>query len=296
VWVKRDDLTGFALAGNKARKLEYTIADAVDRGCDVLVTGGGAGSNHCRGAAVAAGVAGLDAVIVLAGTEPAEPHPNLAMIRRAGAQLRFTGDPDRASVDPALEAAAAELASNGRRPSVLPRGGATALGAYGYAVAANELAEQLDRAGVEPSLVVVAVGSCGTYAGLLTGAAALGRTWTIAGVSVSRPPEECRERVAALSAATAELQGGPAPPSDAIRIVDGRGPGFGVASDRGRRAADLAAGTEGLVLDPTYTAKAMAAMVEIVERGVEGPVVFVHTGGQVGAIEELRHAEDDGTG
>jgi D-cysteine desulfhydrase family pyridoxal phosphate-dependent enzyme len=294
VWIKRDDLTGFALAGNKARKLEYTVGEALAASSDVIVTGGGPGSNHCRGTAAAARAAGLDCAVVLYGQEPARSLANLAMIRSFGAEVRFTGDPDRASVDPMLEMTAKELEAEGRRPYVLPRGGATAVGAYGYAVAAGELTDQLDRAGVEPALLVVAAGSCGTLAGFLAGAAALDRDWRIVGATVSRPPEECRERVADLAAGTARLLGAATPSPGRAEIVDARGPGYGEASDEGRRAARLAADTEGLLLDPVFTAKAMGALVELIEGGADGPVVFVHTGGEVEAIEELSHATGTG--
>jgi D-cysteine desulfhydrase family pyridoxal phosphate-dependent enzyme len=292
LWIKRDDLTGFALAGNKARKLEYAIGDALARDCDIVLTGGGPGSNHCRGTAAAARVAGLECVVVMYGTEPARPRANLSLIRGPGAEVRFTGDRDRSSVDLALERAAKELEAEGRRPYVIPRGGASAVGAYGYAVAAPELAVQLDDAGVEPAVVVVATGSCGTQAGLLTGAAALGRRWRIVGATVSRPPEECRARVLELSAGVAEPLGGPTPSPDHIEIVDARGPGYGVPSDQGRRAARLAADTEGLLLDPVFTAKAMGALMETVRGELDGPAVFVHTGGTVEAFEEWSDAGD----
>lgn len=294
VWIKRDDLTGFAMAGNKARKLEYSMGRALAGGCDVVLTGGGPGSNHCRGTAAAARAAGVECVVLMYGDEPAEHRANLALIRGFGADVRFTGDPERSSVDAALEMTAKELEAEGRRPHAIPRGGATPVGAYGYAVAARELAGQLDAAGVEPAAVIAATGSGGTQAGLLAGAAALERDWRIVGATVSRPPDECRERVRELAAGTADLLGGPA--SDRIEIVDARGPGYGVASDRGRRAARLAAKTEGLLLDPVFTAKAMGALVELMRGGLDGPVVFVHTGGEVEAIEELSHAEDRGTG
>lgn len=296
VWLKRDDLTGFAMAGNKVRKLEYAVGEALAEGCDAVLTGGGLGSNHCRGTAAAARAAGLDCVAVMYGKEPARPRANLALIRWFGADVRFTDDPDRSSVDPVLEMTGKELEAEGRRPYVIPRGGATPIGAYAYGVAARELAAQLDRAGVEPALVMVAVGSCGTHAGLLAGATALGREWRIVGAAVSRPPEECRDRVTELSAGAADLLDGPAPTPERVEIVDARGPGYGEASDRGRAAARVAADTEGLLLDRVFTAKAMGALVEMIERGVDGPVVFVHTGGEVEAIEELSHAEDGGTG
>jgi D-cysteine desulfhydrase family pyridoxal phosphate-dependent enzyme len=292
LWIKRDDLTGFALAGNKARKLEYIMGDALDRDCDIVLTGGGPGSNHCRGTAAAASVAGLQCVVVMYGAGPTRPKANLSLIRGLGAEVRFTGDPDRSSVDLELERAAKELEAEGRQPYVIPRGGASAVGAFGYAVAARELAVQLDNAGVDPAAVVLATGSCGTQAGLLAGAVAVGRRWRIVGATVSRPPEECRARVVELSAGVARLLGAPAPSPDHVEIVDARGPEYGVPSDQGRRAARLAADTEGLLLDPVFTAKAMGALMEMVRGGLDGPVVFVHTGGTVEAIEEWSDAGD----
>lgn len=296
IWIKRDDLTGFALAGNKARKLEFTVGEAMARGCDVIVTGGGPGSNHCRGTAAAARAAGLACAVVMYGDEPQTGGANLAMIRWFGAVVRFTGDPDRGSVDPALERAAKELEADGRRPYLLPRGGATSVGCYGYALAALELAEQLDGAGVEPAAIVLATGSCGTQAGLLAGAAAIDRGWRVVGATVSRPPEECRDRVLELSTGCARLLGGPAPGPERVEIVDARGPGHGIPSDEGRRAARLAGEAEGMLLDPVFTAKAMGVLVALIEDGLDGPAVFVHTGGEVEAIEERGDAGDGGTG
>ncbi len=296
VWIKRDDLTGFALTGNKARKLEFTVGEAVAWGCDVVVTGGGPSSNHCRGTAAAALVAGLGCVVVLYGDEPPGPRANLALMRRFGAEVRFTGDPDRGSVDAALERAAKELETAGRRPYMLPRGGATPVGAYGYAMAALELAEQLDDAGVEPAAIVLATGSCGTQAGLLAGAAAIDRGWRVVGATVSRPPEECRDRVFDLAWGCANVLGVEPPAPDRVEIVDARGPGYGIPSDEGRRAARLAGEAEGLLLDPVFTAKAMGALVALIEEGLDGPAVFVHTGGEVEAIEERSDAGHGGTG
>jgi len=296
VWIKRDDLTGFVLAGNKARKLEYTVGEARALGCDVIVTGGGPGSNHCRGTAAAARVAGVRCVVVMYGDEPATPRVNLALIRSFGAEVRFTGDPDRSSIEPDLERAAKELEGEGRRPYVIPRGGATPVGAYGYAVAARELGAQLDETGIEPAAVVLATGSCATQAGLLAGVAAEGRRLRIVGAAVSRPPEECRDRVLTLAAGTAELMAGPPPAPEGVEIVDARGSGYGVASEEGRRAARLAADTEGLLLDPVFTAKAMGVLIDMVRHRADGPVVFVHTGGVIEAIEERSDAEDGRTG
>lgn len=285
IHVKRDDLVGFALAGNKARKLELLLGDALEQSSDVLVTGGGPGSNHCQAAAAAARVAGLDCRIVMYGAEPANPPANLRLARAFGAEIRFTGDPDRRSVDRGLEETAAELVQGGRRPYVVPRGGATALGSVGYAIAAEELAAQLERDGVTPEIVVVATGSCGTQAGLVAGSVGTGRPWRIVGAAVSRPVEECRARVLELARGCADLLGLPPAREEDVEVRDARGPGYGVPSPEGRQAARLAAEREGLLLDQTFTAKAMATLVALVREGLSGPAVFVHTGGTASVLD-----------
>jgi 1-aminocyclopropane-1-carboxylate deaminase/D-cysteine desulfhydrase-like pyridoxal-dependent ACC family enzyme len=285
ILVKRDDLTGFALGGNKARKLEYLLGDALATGSDVLLTGGGPDSNHCQAAAAAARVAGLACELVLYGDEPLQPRPNLELARRFGAGVRFTGDPKRASVDGALADRAEQLRTAGRRPYLVPRGGATPLGAVGYALAVYELAGQLAELDSEPEVVLVATGSCGTQAGLVAGTVAAGRRWRVLGATVSRPPAECRDRVLRLARGCAALLGSPAPEEPDVELVDARGPGYGVASADGDAAASLAAATEGLLLDPVFTAKAMAVLVAIVRKGLPGPAVFVHTGGMPVALE-----------
>ena len=286
VLVKRDDLTGFAVGGNKTRALEYLLGRAVADRCDVLVTGGGPGSNFCPAAAVAARAAGLDCELVVWGE--VRGSANLAIAAAAGACLRPTGDQVREALDAAIEARAAELAAAGRRPFPVPRGGSTPLGAVGFAVAAAELAAQLDSyaltaSGVaEPALVVLAVGSGGSCAGLL----AAGPPWPVLGVSVSRPLPEITGRVRALAQACAGLLDRPPPRDERLEIVDARGPGFGVASSADRAAARLALHTEGLLLDDTYGAKAFAVLIKRVS-AASGPVVFWHTGGLVPAIAAL---------
>jgi D-cysteine desulfhydrase len=286
LWVKRDDLTGFALAGNKARKLEFLVADALAHGCDLLLTGGGPGSNHCQAAAAAAAAAGLASHLVLFGGRPGRPPANLRLALGFGAEVTFTGDDDRASVDAGLARIAGALIAAGRRPYLIPRGGASPMGAVGYALAADELAEQLARAGVEPGTVLVATGSCGTQAGLVAGWAASGSPWRLVGASVSRPPKECRDRILQLAAGCAELLGTPAPRPDRIEVRDARGPGYRRPWPVARDVARVAARTEGLLLDPVFTAKALAALTEMLRDGVDGPIVFIHTGGLASLFDE----------
>jgi len=289
VWFKREDLTGLGLGGNKARGLEYLIGDALAQGCDCLVTGAGPQSNWAMLAALAARRYGLEPYLVCYGS-PVPATGNLLLDQLAGADVRFTGELDRASVDAAIEKLGGELTAAGRRPYVVPRGGATDRGAAGYVRASVELADQLMTTGLAPSELWLATGSCGTQAGLLAGARWLRSPYQIMGVTVSRPVDECVARIGTLAAASAKLLGLPhgggglqgvgAAGSD-VSVVDGYlGPGYGKASAEGERATRLVARTEGVFLDPVFGAKAMAALLDAANaRRVEGPVVFLVTGG-----------------
>lgn len=280
MWIKRDDLTGVGLGGNKARKLEFLLGDARAWGADVVVTGGGPGSNHIQITAAAAARLGLACEVVLYGDEPAPEPLNLRLARLAGARVHFTGDPRRPSVDAGIDTAVRRLEQAGRRPYRIGRGGATPVGTLGYVEAAFELHDQLARPGAPaPEAVVLATGSCGTQAGLLLGSVLAGASWRIRGVSVSRPVSECRERITTLAEAAAAALGVAVALGDP-EVSDGIGPGYGRPSPPGEAAAALAARTEGLFLDPVFTAKAMAALVaEGGAGGSAGPTVFLHTGG-----------------
>ena len=282
LYIKRDDMTGFALGGNKVRKLEYLIGEARQQGCDMIVTGGGPGSNHCMTTAAAARVAGIACVLVLFGAPPSQPPTALTLARRFGAHVRFTGDDDRSSVDRHLPAVADEHRAQSRTPYVIPRGGATPTGSLAYAQACAEMAAQLEQQDVDPELLLVATGSCGTQAGLVAGTIAGNATWRVVGASVSRPADECVARIDALARTCTSRLGARRPRPDEVTVMDAHGPGFGRPSDSGRRYAALAADTEGILLDPVYTAKALAQLSEL--RDVTGPIVFWHTGGLASAI------------
>jgi 1-aminocyclopropane-1-carboxylate deaminase/D-cysteine desulfhydrase-like pyridoxal-dependent ACC family enzyme len=283
LFVKRDDLTGFAFAGNKARPLEFLVAAALAEGADTLVTGGAPGSNFCAATAAAARRARLRCELVLAGEPRSSSWPLAAALARSwGGSVRWTGVAERDSVDAGLPAAAAAVAAAGGRPYVIPRGGATGLGAIGYALAAVELREQLGD--VSPAQVVVAAGSGGTLAGLVAGNVLLGRPFRLVGASVSRPPDETAGRVSSLAGQCLGLLAPEASVRlDDVAVVDARGPGHGLASAEGRAAAEQAMRTEGLMLDQVYTAKAMA----LVSGYAAGQtVVFWHTGGQLDVAAE----------
>jgi 1-aminocyclopropane-1-carboxylate deaminase/D-cysteine desulfhydrase-like pyridoxal-dependent ACC family enzyme len=283
LYLKRDDLTGFAFGGNKARPLEFLLAAAIADGADTLVSGGAAGSNFCAAAAAAALRAGMRCELVIAG-EPRPPGPALALAQSWGATVRWTGAPERQSVDAVLPLAAADITARGHRPYLIPRGGATGLGAAGYALAAFELHEQLAEQGVGTALVIVPVGSGGTLAGLVAGHVLLGRPWTLIGGSASRPPDAAGGRVLALARECLALLAGAAPPATGpgdVVVADARGQGHGLPSPAAMKIAEQAMRTEGLIVDPVYTAKALT----LAQRSESAEsVVFWHTGGILDAV------------
>lgn len=270
ILVKRDDQTGLALGGNKARKLELLVADALEKGCDTLVTAGGAQSNFARMAAAAATRLGMQCHIVLAGDAPARLSGNLVLDRLLGATLDFLGTSHWGELMQRVAEVACEL---GPRAYPMPIGGASPLGALAYVHAADELMRQMTG---PPDWVVLADGSGGTHAGLLVG---LPPSVEILGVDVARPPVPLAESVPALAVETAELAGRPVPRREAL-ITDHVGPSYGAITEACRDAVRLAARTEALLLDPVYTGKAMAGLIAAVRAGrVRGTVVFWHTGG-----------------
>jgi len=289
IWLKRDDLTGIGLGGNKVRTLEYLLADAQGQGCDCLVTGAGPQSNWTMLAALCSIRCGIEPYVVCYG-DPAPVWGNLALHRRLGVQISWTGDPERASVDTGMAALGDRLRAEGRRPYVVPRGGATSLGALGYLRACAELTTQLYALGVAPREFWLAAGSGGTTAGLVAGAALLAPAYAVVGVTVSRPVPQIVQQVAELARGSLDLLGSTA----AIATVDVRGgwigPAYGTASPEGDAAAALVARTEGVFLDPVFGAKAMAALIDAARRGeLTEPLVYLVSGGAptlFGPVEE----------
>ena len=277
--VKRDDLTGLAMGGNKARKLEYLVADALGRGADVLITTGAPQSNHCRLTAAAACVAGIDAHLVFRGRPIDEVQGNMVLDQLLGATWSFAGG---RSPEECMNEVAARLTSEGRRPYVIPAGGSNGRGALGYVRCGFELTEQLKHHGEQPRFVMCAGGSCGTLSGLTLGLALAGGLAPLAAVSISRSvPDRVAKarRIMAESCAMLEVED----PGSTPVIIDGYvGPGYGITTELSRRALEVAARTEGLILDPVYTAKAFGGLIGEIEAGRikrEDLIVFVHTGG-----------------
>jgi D-cysteine desulfhydrase family pyridoxal phosphate-dependent enzyme len=297
LFVKRDDLTGLALGGNKARKLDLLCTDALDRSCDALVTGGGVQSNHARMTAAAASRLGLDCHLVLGGPPHDRKTANLLLDQLFGATLHFTSELElEASAESyyGLEQAIADVAervrAGGARPYVIPIGGASTVGAVAYVLAADELAAQFPEAGItDVDTVVVADGSGGTHAGLLAG---LPSTTMIVGVDVGTRPD-LDEAVPTLAANAARASGRPAPIVAAVVDHDHFGDGYGAVTEPALEALRLTARLEGIALDPVYSAKAMAALITRITDGRidrDATIVFWHTGGAVALFSD-RYAE-----
>jgi len=303
--VKRDDNTGLATGGNKARKLEFLMAEAVAQGCDVVISCGGNQSNHARMTAAAARKLGLDCVLFLTNPMPQQFEGNLLLDTILGARMVFLGDTGMERLVEAMEAEAETLRSSGRTPYLIPIGGSTPLGAIGYVTAIREIAGQLDEIGGDRSAtpvtggvdIVFALGSGGTAAGITLGCDLFLSDARVIGISVSRGTAECLEMVERIARGSAELIEVGMPDMERLTVHDKYiGRAYAVPTPEGRDAILLAARTEGLILDPVYTGKAMAGLIDLARKGEIGrgrPVVFWHTGGAAGLFAYEKLFRDD---
>jgi len=284
LWVKRDDVGPLALGGNKVRKLEFLLGHALSLGATAILTTGAADSNHARITALACRRLGLRPLLLLRGEQGAPPQGNLLLDRLLGAEVRWQ-DPD--SVQPPSELLAswaAELQATGEVPYVIPTGGSVGRGALGYVAAAVELARQAAEVGCRPAAGLSAAASGGTLAALLFGCARAGLPTGVVGVLVGDDePSAFRRQVGRIAAEAAALLGAAADLPAPTLLEGFVGPGYGRLSADGRAAIELAARTEGLLLDPVYTGKAMAGLIAAVRSRrwrSDQDLVFLHTGGQ----------------
>ncbi|WPN57746.1 D-cysteine desulfhydrase [Pseudomonas sp. P9_31] len=285
VYVKRDDLTPLALGGNKLRKLEYLAADALAQGADTLITAGAIQSNHVRQTAAIAAKLGLGCVALLEnplGTDDSNyvGNGNRLLLDLFDAKVELVENLDNA--DEQLQALAARLRSNGKKPYLVPIGGSNAVGALGYVRAGLELAEQIKDTGLQFAAVVLASGSAGTHSGLALALSEVLPDLPVIGVTVSRSDEAQRPNVQGLAEHTAELLGVSLPASFKIELWDEYfGPSYGEPNAGTLAAVKLLASQEGLLLDPVYTGKAMAGLLDGIgrQRFDDGPIIFLHTGG-----------------
>ncbi len=293
IYVKREDLSGdIATGGNKIRKLDFLLAEALQLGAGAVVTTGGPQSNHARATAAAAARLGLAAVLVLGGEKPSKVEGNLLLDYLLVADIRFAGVSDQAGLNRAAEEVAGELRQKGLKPYVIPLGGSSPRGAGAFYRAYREVTAQMGGKGIESPWQVVPVGSGGTLAGLAAGWLNDGKPGKLIGFSVWETSGEITPRICHLAQAVADLYGLSIKVGAADLSVDDRyiGPGYGIPTPECRQAIETLARLEGILLDPVYTAKAMAGLLDYVRRGIIGPrdtVVFWLTGGATALLSSL---------
>lgn len=275
--VKRDDLTGLAMGGNKTRKLEFVLAEALANGARTLVTVGAAQSNHCRQTAALAARAGLDCILVLSGEPQDQPSGNLLLDEIFGAEIIWTSRPEREQV---LQDTFNAAWAQGRRPYLIPLGASNALGALAYEAAFQEFLAQNTPA----DWIVVASSSGGTQAGLVLGARRAGWNGRILGISIDEPQAHLQAVVADYANQAADRLNSQLRISaeDVLVNADYLGDGYGVYSAVEQEAVELFARREGLLLDPVYTGRAAAGMINLIRKGFFAAgqtVLFWHTGG-----------------
>jgi L-cysteate sulfo-lyase len=284
LYIKRDDQTGLALGGNKTRKLEFLLGEALAQGCDMLVTGGAVQSNHCRQTAAAAAVAGLRCTLLLSGAPVDEPDGNLLLDNLLGAKIHWDSGHRKGE---GLEELAEKLRMKGQNPFLIPYGGSNATGALGYVEMAGELAEQIRTSGFHFDHIVFASSSGGTQAGLMVGKEVHSLKARIHGICIDKHEGEelpYRETVRQLAEKTAKKCGVEIlfTEHDIILHEGYEGEGYGIVGDLEREAIGLMARLEGILLDPVYTGRAMGALIDLIGKNhfsKNEQVLFIHTGG-----------------
>jgi D-cysteine desulfhydrase len=293
--IKRDDMTGAELSGNKIRKLEFLLADAIEQECDIVITGGGEQSNHCRATALAATRMGLGSVVCLRTVDKANPpatRGNILLSRLAGAEVVWIDHDDWARQEEVYEAQADRLRSQGKKPYIIPEGGSNAVGTWGYIACADELNEQTGGMRELETTIIYACGSGGTGAGLVLGAKQFGfasRGISVAGFNVCDDRDYFVNRISGIcSDFETRYQQGLVVQEDEIEIVDGY-VGRGYAKSQPAELACLRdmAQRDAIVFDPVYTGKAFFGMVSELEKDPNRfgrRIIFVHTGGIFGLL------------
>ena len=290
IWVKRDDCTGLATGGNKTRKLEFSMGQALEQGATTIITVGAVQSNHVRQTAAAACKLGMNCEILLEHriADPGDLYRNSGNVllnRLFGAALHEY--PKGSDFDAAMAAIADDVSSRGGVPYIIPGGASNKVGALGYVACVEEILQQCDEQGTAFDHLVTASGSAGTHAGLTVGLRASGSDLPVLGIGVGVPYDEQFKRVVDLAMDTAEYIGKPACVTAEDVVVDCNyiGPGYGQPTQAMNEAVVMLARTEGLLFDPVYTGKALAGMIDYVREGrfnTSEKVLFLHTGGAVG--------------
>jgi D-cysteine desulfhydrase family pyridoxal phosphate-dependent enzyme len=285
ILVKRDDQTGLAFGGNKTRKLEFLVAEALDQGAKTLITGGALQSNHCRQTAAAAARFGLDCILVLNGEMPDQPSANLLLDQLFGAEIVTIKD--RALRDQTLQQNYDKALADGRNPYLVTYGGSSPTGALGYAFAMKEFLEQ----NIHADWIVFGTSSGGTHAGLVLGQRIFGYKGKVLGISIDEPEEWLKTRVSSLASGASEKMGERIDITldDVLANEEYCKAGYGILTEAEREAVRLFAKYEGLLLDPVYTGRAAAGMIDLIRKGFfkkDETILFWHTGGQPALFAE----------
>jgi D-cysteine desulfhydrase len=287
IYMKRDDLLGLAGGGNKTRKLEFLVAEALAQGADTLITCGAVQSNHCRLTLAAAVKEGLKCRLVLEERVPGSYNPesggNNFLFQLMGVE-KITVAPGGSDMMAAMQAVAEEVSAEGRKAYVIPGGGSNPVGATGYVACAQEVLAQTFDLGINIDHIICASGSAGTHAGLVTGFHGNNSNIAVVGINVSRPKDDQEERVYALVQSTAEHVGVNSDiPREAVVCFDEYvGPGYSLPTSEMAEAVRMLARLEGVLIDPVYTGKAMAGLIDLVRKGnfnKDENILFIHTGG-----------------
>jgi D-cysteine desulfhydrase len=277
--VKRDDQTGLAFGGNKTRKLEFLVAEALDQGARMLISGGAMQSNHCRQTAAAAARFGLECTLVLTGDMPEKPSANLLLDELFGAKI--VAVPDRKDRDRILQETFDNAVKEGKQPYLVPYGGSSPIGALGYAFAMEEFMNQ----NVHADWIIFGTSSGGTHAGLVLGQHVFGYRGKVLGISIDESEEWLKSHVSRLASDASEKIGArlEITPAAVLANADYCNAGYGVLTEAEREAVQLFAKYEGLLLDPVYTGRAAAGMIDLIRKRFfkkDETVLFWHTGGQ----------------
>ncbi len=287
IWLKRDDLTGSVVGGNKIRKLEFTLAQAQQEGCDVLLTCGGVQSNHCRSTALLGAQLGFDVHLILRGEEQSPADGNLLLDQLAGAQISYISSAEyQNNIETIFAQLQQDYAAKGKKAFIIPTGASDGIGVWGYVAACEELVSDFKTHAIQPQHIFTATGSGGTQAGLMAGAYLFDLGAQVWGVNV------CDDEAYFINKVGADLSDWQQRYDVAIdleqltvRVVDGYvGAGYAKASDDVLAMIHEVARLEGIVFDPVYTGKAFAGLVQELQAGRfgDGDCVFIHTGGVFG--------------
>lgn len=292
IYIKRDDQTGTEMSGNKIRKLEFTVKEALDKGCNYLITCGGIQSNHARATAAVAVKMGMKSCLVLRGSSDTEVDGNLFIDKLLGADVRFvTADDYKLRRMEIMENIKTELEGKGYKPYIIPEGASNGIGTFGYFNTLKEITEQEKELGVNFDGIFIATGSGGTYAGLLLGAKLMGSTSKIYGVNVCDDEEYFKKQIyKILNESKSYIDSDVSFTKDEIHIVDGYvGRGYALSRPEELNFIRDIAMLEGVILDPVYTGKAMYGLTEEIKKGTFKDlknILFIHTGGLFGLFPQ----------